>query len=79
MAYLYAYCTICLEAIFQKNLFKLHKEKPLPLFLTEILSKIKRSSTHQRMQEIIEAQNKFLKADHIVSYNKDKGIIINAE
>jgi hypothetical protein len=56
----------------------MHKEKPLPLFLTDILTKIKRSSTHQRLQEIIETQNKFLKADHVTHYNKDKGIIINA-
>lgn len=79
LAYLYAYSTICLESIFQKGLFRAHKEKPLPLFLTDIFSKIKRSSTHQRIQEIVETQNKFLKADHTAQYNKDKGIIINAE
>jgi len=34
LAYLYAYSTICLESIFEKNVFRIHKEKPLPLFLS---------------------------------------------
>lgn len=34
LAYLYAYCTICLESIFEKGSFKRNKDKPAPLFMT---------------------------------------------
>ncbi len=79
LAYLYAYCTICLEAIFEKASFKRNKEKPVPLFLSQILGTIKRSSTHQRIHEVIELEKKFLRSDHHVNYSKDKGVLVTSE
>jgi hypothetical protein len=71
LAYIYAYCTICLQSIFEKILFKSYKSQSFPFFLSNILISFKRIKNDPNLSSDYFATVKMLIDKENKSKNKE--------